>query len=153
MELLRRLRPLRPLRLFRLFRLFRRRRRSPGALGRRAERRAARYLQRRGLRVLARNLRTPAGEIDLVCEDPGTACLIFVEVRCVASRGGPTRAVDAVTPAKARQVGRAATSWLSGRAARRLGACDRPIRFDVVGVDARSGALEHIEDAFTSAWS
>ncbi len=117
-------------------------------LGRRAERRAARHLRRRGLRVLARNLRTPAGEIDLLCEDPGTRCLIFVEVRCVASARGPARAADAVTYAKARQVGRAATSWLCTRRARRMGAADRPIRFDVVGVDARSGVLEHIEDAF-----
>ena len=123
--------------------------------GRRAERRAARHLRRRRLRVLARNLRTPAGEIDLLCEDPATTGLIFVEVRCVASPGGPSRAVDAVTPAKARQVARAATTWLSGRAARRLTppADARPIRFDVVGVDARTGAVEHVEDAFTSPWS
>ena len=120
-------------------------------LGRRAERRAARHLRRRGLRLLARNLRTPAGEIDLLCEDPATACLIFVEVRCVASAGGPARAADAVTPAKARQVVRAAQSWLSGRAAQRLAAADRPVRFDVVGVDARTGTLEHVEDAFTAA--
>lgn len=118
-------------------------------LGRRAEIRAARHLRRKGLRVLRRNVRTPGGEIDLICEDPSDSTLVFVEVRAVASPGGPARAVDAVTPAKIRQVVRAVRSWLPGRAARRLNADERAIRFDVVGYDARTGELEHVEDAFT----
>ena len=123
-----------------------RRRLLVGSLG---ERRAARALRRRGLNILARNVRCPAGEIDVLCEDPSTGALVFVEVRTVASPRGPARAADAVTLAKARQVGRAALAWLSGRSAERLGASERPLRFDVVGVDLRTGEVEHIEDAFT----
>ncbi len=117
-------------------------------LGRGAEARAARHLAAAGLRVLARNVRTPVGEIDLLCEDPADGSLVFVEVRAVASPGGPERAADAVTLAKARQVVRAARGWLAGRQARRWGADLRPLRFDVVGVDGRSGDVEHIVDAF-----
>jgi len=117
-------------------------------LGRRAEALAARHLAASGLRVLARNVRTAVGEIDVLCEDLDDGCLVFVEVRAVASPGGPDRAADAVTLAKARQVVRAARGWLAGRQARRWGADLRPLRFDVVGVDGRSGAVEHIVDAF-----
>jgi putative endonuclease len=49
------------------------------ALGRRGERLAARFLRRRGYRILNRNWRCPAGEIDLVCAEGDT--LVFVEVK------------------------------------------------------------------------
>ena len=117
-------------------------------LGRGAEARAARHLAAGGLRILARNVRTPLGELDVLCEDPADGSLVFVEVRAVASAGGPERAVDAVTLAKARQVVRAARGWLAGRQARRFGADVRPLRFDVVGVDGRTGEVEHVVDAF-----
>ena len=113
-------------------------------LGRRSERKAARYLRRRGLRVLARNVATRHGEVDLVCLDGDT--LVFVEVRAVASAGGPEDALDAVTPGKARQVVRAARAWLDTRAGRRL--LPRDVRFDVVAVDTRRRTVEHVEDAF-----
>ena len=46
------------------------------SLGRRGERVAARFLKRRGYRILHRNWRCPSGEIDLVCADGAT--LVFV---------------------------------------------------------------------------
>ncbi len=49
------------------------------ALGRRGERLAARYVKRQGYRILNRNWRCPAGEIDLVCAEGDT--LVFVEVK------------------------------------------------------------------------
>ncbi len=115
-------------------------------LGRSGERAAARHLRRAGLRVLARNLRTCSGELDLVCLD-GEA-LVFVEVRTVGSPGGPVRAADAITPGKARQVVRAARAWLASRAGRRWLA--REVRFDAVAVDLRAGTLEHVPDAFSA---
>jgi putative endonuclease len=48
-------------------------------VGRRHERRAARFLKRRGLRVLTRNLRTGRDEIDLLARDGDT--VVIVEVR------------------------------------------------------------------------
>ena len=47
--------------------------------GRRGERHAARWLRRRGLRILARNVRTPAGEIDLLAREG--SWLVVVEVK------------------------------------------------------------------------
>ena len=114
------------------------------SVGRRGERRAARHHRRRGLRLVARNARTPSGELDLICLDGET--LVFVEVRTVASPDGPDRAVDAVTPSKARQVIRAARTWLTTPAARPHE--DRDIRFDAIGIDERTGEIEHIPDAF-----
>lgn len=47
--------------------------------GQAAEAEAARYLERQGLRLLARNFSCRWGEIDLIAEDGDT--LVFVEVR------------------------------------------------------------------------
>ncbi len=61
------------------------RRRAAEHLGRDAEDAVAEYLQAQGCIILARRLRTKAGEIDLVAADAD--CLIFVEVkarRCLA---------------------------------------------------------------------
>jgi putative endonuclease len=54
-------------------------------LGRRGEDVAAAYLERRGLRILGRNVQVSRGEIDLVALEGG--CLVFVEVksRCCAT--------------------------------------------------------------------
>jgi len=60
------------------------------------ERVAAGFLERRGYRVLAQNVRTPYGELDLVTQSSGGE-LVFVEVktRTNASFGLPEEAVDA----------------------------------------------------------
>lgn len=48
-------------------------------LGQKGERLAARFLRRQGYRILHRNWRCQAGEIDLVCAEGDT--LVFVEVK------------------------------------------------------------------------
>lgn len=53
-------------------------------LGTRGERAAARELRSRGYRLLGRNLRTPAGELDLLAEERGA--LVLVEVKSSARR-------------------------------------------------------------------
>ena len=60
------------------------------------ERVAQGYLEKLGFRILARNARTPLGELDLVAQAPGGE-LVFVEVktRTGASFGLPEEAVDA----------------------------------------------------------
>jgi putative endonuclease len=50
------------------------------ARGRRAEERAAAHLRSLGLEILAKNLRTRSGEIDIVAREG--AALVLVEVRC-----------------------------------------------------------------------
>ena len=105
------------------------------ARGREAEDRAARHLERQGLRVVARNFRVRGGEIDLICRD-GKG-LVFVEVRQRASarQGG---AAGSVTFVKQRRIVLAARHFLM-----RLGS-EPPCRFDVVlmqGPDPSAGAL------------
>lgn len=53
-------------------------------MGRWGEQAAAAYLLERGYQILARNVRTPYGEIDLVAEVDGL--MVFVEVKARASR-------------------------------------------------------------------
>lgn len=79
----------------------------PGAAatGEAAEDRALRYLQARGLSVIARNYRCKTGEIDLVMRDvAGT--LVFVEVRARVARSAQRfgGAAASVTPAKQRRL-------------------------------------------------
>jgi len=63
-------------------------------LGQRAEQVAADYLERRGLKLLARNYRCRSGEIDLIMQQD--AYLVFVEVRYRRHRGygGAAASVD-----------------------------------------------------------
>ncbi len=66
-------------------------------VGRRGEDLAHRFLEKRGLRIVARNYRPPSGggEIDLIGWDGET--LVLVEVKCRTSdeAGAPERNVDA----------------------------------------------------------
>ncbi|MGL4808260.1 MAG: YraN family protein [Giesbergeria sp.] len=105
-----------------------------------AEDRALAHLQAAGLRLLARNYRTPGrggGEIDLVMRKPdGT--VVFVEVRSRTSRdwGGAGASIGAT---KQRRIVFAARHYLL-----RLGA-QPPCRFDAVLLEP---ALTWIRGAF-----
>jgi putative endonuclease len=116
------------------------------SLGRVAENLAAEYLERSGLRVLARNWRRREGEIDIVAEDSGA--LVFVEVR---SRTGEESGhpLEAVTPRKRAQVIRSARVYLNEETW-----AASEFRFDVVGVtfweDGRAPRLDYVRDAFVA---
>ena len=111
--------------------------------GRWAEGLALARLQRRGLRLIARNYRCPAGEIDLILDHAGT--LVFLEVRYRASSafGGAKASVDT---RKQRRLSRVAGCFL--RAYPQL--AERRIRFDVVSVTRPNYRthLEWIQNAF-----
>jgi len=111
-------------------------------LGRWGEQVAAAYLKKSGLRIVASNVRTPVGELDLVARHG--AVQVFIEVKTRRSRccGAPAEAVDA---RKQRQVIRAAQWYLT-----QGGLDDCEIRFDVVTVDVENGRvqIEHIPAAF-----
>lgn len=64
------------------------------------EKLAAWFLQSHGLRVVASNVPVGRGELDLIAQDGKR--LVAVEVRTVTSPGDP---IDAIDPAKRRQVG------------------------------------------------
>lgn len=78
--------------------------------GRRAENAAALWLQMKGYRILARRVRTPDCEIDLIAGKKNM--LIFVEVK---SRTTQDKAIESVTPDLRRRIEAAARIWVSGR--------------------------------------
>jgi len=124
------------------------------AVGRRGETLAAEHFRRRGFALLARNVRTRHGEIDLIVFD-GDA-LVFCEVKCRRVRrdgdtNDPSRQPLASIGARKRaRLRRLAAAWLGDPGHRRPAA--RLIRFDAIGVsvDARGRllALEHVEGAW-----
>jgi putative endonuclease len=115
--------------------------------GQRAEDRAQRFLEDRGLELRAAHYRVArgpsrhAGEVDLIMRDrDGT--LVFVEVRSRrdASFGGAAASVGVT---KQRRIRRAAEHYLSRM--RALPAC----RFDVVAIDGER--VEWIQAAFDAS--
>lgn len=109
-----------------------------------AEDRALAHLVANGLKLLARNYRTPGrggGEIDLVMREPG-GTLVFVEVRQRASRsfGGAAASIGHM---KQRRIIFAARHYLMRLA--QQPAC----RFDVVSVEA--GNVEWLRGAFDAS--
>jgi putative endonuclease len=113
-------------------------------LGERGEGAAARYLRRRGYKILARASRLKPGELDLVALDRKT--VVFVEVKTRRSQEAG-RAAEAVDPAKQRRLTRLAVTFL-----KRYGLLESPARFDVIAVTWPEGrrrpTIEHFQDAF-----
>jgi len=127
--------------------VWRRREPTPAELGPRGERAAAGHLKRRGYRVVARNLRTRHGELDLLALTPDRSALVIVEVKA-GRAASPIPPEVHVTPVKRRKI-----VALAARVARSKRLAPRPIRFDVIAVafDHRRVAwLRHHEGAFTS---
>lgn len=117
-----------------------------GALGEKA---ARRYLERAGLKFLAANYRTPRGELDLVFRDGD--CLVFVEVKTRSSEDW-TRPAAAVDAGKRRRLTRAALWYL-----RRIGHPQVKVRFDIVEVLLKEGAVQEVRHlpnsfGFTGPW-
>ena len=109
--------------------------------GREAEERAARHLERHGLRVVERNFRVRGGEIDLICRDGKR--LVFVEVR-QRSHSDFGGAGASITTSKQRRIVLAAQHYLAGKP-------DCDCRFDCVLLDQLDEKrLEWIRDAFSA---
>ncbi len=114
-------------------------------LGQDGEKIAARFLKKRGLKILYRNFQPRrGGEVDLVCRVRGRLELVFVEVKTRSDEafGAPHHAVDAE---KRHRMILAAEEWLD--------LLNRPeviARFDIVEVVAKASLWEvrHIENAF-----
>lgn len=112
------------------------------SLGKWGEEEAARFLRRSGMKIVARNLRTPVGEIDIIARKG--KILIFAEVKTRRGKGyGAPQ--EAVGPTKQRQILRAASWYLNEQRRQNL----QP-RFDVLAVQVVDGQaqIEHIADAF-----
>jgi putative endonuclease len=110
------------------------------AAGREGESRAAAALEAKGMRILTRNFRSGAGEIDLIALDGET--LVFVEVKAWNSYGiGDLHlGIDAK---KRRRIIETAKYFLHGHREYNCMA----VRFDVIFIGPET--LSHIASAFT----
>ena len=90
------------------------------------EQTAAFFLSEHGYRVLARNQRTPLGELDIVCRSLSEVVIVEVKARTTNEYGDP---LESVSPRKASRLRAAAVWWLSDR-----GMFPCAVRFDVVTV-------------------
>ncbi|MAG55729.1 MAG: YraN family protein [Planctomycetes bacterium] len=106
--------------------------------GHRHERRAARWLRRRGLKILARNLRLGPDEIDLLAREGDVAVIVEVRQRTA----GHAAADLSISAGKIHRLRRAA-----GRL-RRDHRLDRAvaIRIDLVTIDG-AGCIVHVRGA------
>ncbi|MGP1309018.1 MAG: YraN family protein [Phycisphaerales bacterium] len=121
-------------------------RRDP--LGPAGERAALRHLKRSGYRRLGANVRTHAGEIDLIMLAPDKRTIVFVEVKARRSAGdGGTRPPPEASVHAGK---RAKLRLLANQIARDRGWQDRPLRIDVVAVEwvgDAPPAIRHHENA------
>lgn len=96
------------------------------ARGQRAEDEAAQWLEAQGLEVVARNVTTNAGEIDIVAREGEVLCFVEVKARASDAYG---EAIEAVDARKQRRLARAAALYLAMRG------IEPACRFDVLGMD------------------
>jgi putative endonuclease len=100
-------------------------------LGRRGEDIAVAYLRRQGYRVLDRNWRCPAGELDVVAREGETLAFVEVRTRRGERFGTPE---ESITPAKGAKLLELAKTYLQEG-----GLTDQNWRIDVVAVELEGG--------------
>lgn len=114
------------------------------ALGAWGEDQAVRYLRRQGMKILERNFRTAAGEIDIIARHQKWLVFVEVKTRRGVRFGTPQ---EAVGQHKQQQIIRTAQWYLQKHPSGKL----QP-RFDVVAILCQSDAVAevtHIENAFS----
>lgn len=113
--------------------------------GAKAEALAARYLEKNGVRILARNVRYKGGEIDLIAEHAAVILFIEVRLRQHANFGG---AAGSITPTKQKRIILATRIWLAGEG--RIYA-NRNCRFDAILLDGLNPErIEWLQVAFSA---
>ena len=120
--------------------------RQNAELGRRGEDAAARFLERRGYEIVARNWTCAAGEADIVARDGETIVFVEVKTRSSCEKGMPSEAVDA---SKRERYERIAALYLQG-----CDVVDVPIRYDIVAIVVIApdrAMIRHHIDAFGAA--
>ena len=110
-------------------------RKAHGAFG---EELVARWYEREGYEVLARNWRSRTGELDLVLGRGRLVVFCEVKARSTTAYGSPFEAVGVTKQARIRKLG---MEWLAA-----TGVHGRELRFDVAAV--LSGKVEVLEAAF-----
>jgi putative endonuclease len=113
--------------------------RGPAKTGRAGEDRAAAALEERGMRIIARNVRSRAGEIDLIAQDGET--LAFVEVKTWSACGFGELGFS-VDKKKQRRIIETAKYFLSAHREYN----GMALRFDVIFISP--DAITHLASAF-----
>jgi putative endonuclease len=114
-------------------------------LGQRGEAEALQFLEAQGYMLIAKNYRSPYGEIDLIVRDPcRPQMVVFVEVRTNSDPrfGDP---LESISTRKQRQVAKTAQYYVVTR-----GLEQSEARFDVIGIrwDQGQARISHIPGAF-----
>jgi putative endonuclease len=111
-------------------------------LGKEGERVAELYLKHKGYKLVERNYRCSAGELDLIVLDRRVVVFVEVKTRSGHGFGSPLEAVEFH---KQRKMIQTAQYFLSEKRLHQ-----RDARFDVVGISwpGREPVVEHIENAF-----
>jgi putative endonuclease len=101
---------------------------------------AAGYLEERGYNLIARNLRTPYGEIDILAEKDGLTIFVEVKTRTSSSLGPPE---ISITPRKQEHMLAAAEHYAQGNELDHW-------QIDVIAVEGKPGeqpVFTHFENA------
>jgi len=113
-------------------------------IGRWGEQIAAEYLVKKGFKMLARNVRTPYGEIDLICLRENHIVFVEVKTRTSLAFGYPE---DSVTPRKQAHMLSAAEHYLQEHE------IDSDWQFDVIAVEGSPGGrpphITHFENVLS----
>ena len=112
------------------------------AIGRNGEDIARTYLERKGMRFLAKNYKRRHGEVDLIMEDGNYLVFVEVKTRRTLAYGMPA---EAVTPYKQKHIRYCAEIYFYENKI-----TSHPTRFDIVEVLILNGRIKihHIRDAF-----
>ena len=108
-------------------------------VGKRGEDAAARYIKKRGYKIVERNFTCPLGEMDIIALDRKTLCFIEVKTLSGKTYGPPEIAVNI------HKLSKVALAYLNQKHLN-----DIKARFDVIGVTLSPGdeRIELIKDAF-----
>jgi putative endonuclease len=111
-------------------------------LGIKGENLAVKFLKEKGYRIIARNYKTPVGEIDIIAQDGNT--VVFIEVKTRADEFF-CQPFEAVNKRKRQKLKNVALFYLKRQV------MEFPVRFDVLSIFYRENGkkeIEHIKDAF-----
>jgi putative endonuclease len=113
-------------------------------LGAKGEKRAAKFLKRKGYKIIQRNYKCKSGEIDIIARHNDSIVFVEVKTRSTDEFGAPQYAI---TSAKRNHLSKVALYYIKEK---RL--INQSCRFDVVAVKfsqrSRKPEIEHIENAF-----
>ncbi len=113
-------------------------------VGNKGEKLAAKFLKRKGYKIIQRNYKCKLGEIDIIAEQDRTIVFVEVKTRRTQEFGPPQ---NAITAAKRSQISKVALFYI-----REKKFVDQSCRFDVIGItfspESRKPRIEHIENAF-----